>query len=137
MNQPELRPTVVSAAYWLWFAAAVVLILMGLGWLFVDEATILAADPNFQNPGQLVDLMRMYGGIALVSAVFVAFLAGRMRRGDARYRRSLVAFSVVLSIFQIMSIWLVGAGFFAIAVVAPVVAASILVYRPAAKSWFS
>lgn len=134
-KQPvERRPTIVTAAYWLWFVGAVLCLLMGLGYLLVSEDAVLSANPDIADPAALVNLLRLYGGIALVSGIFVGVLSGFVRKGDPRFRRSLVVFSVILAFFQAATYAV--SGFYAIGIVVCVLLASILVYRPAAKPWF-
>ncbi|MBB3037476.1 hypothetical protein [Hoyosella altamirensis] len=134
MEIAERRPTVVTAAYWLWFVAAVVCVLMGLAYLLVTEEALLTARENIDDVGGLVNLLRMYGGISLISGLFVGVLSGFARKGDPRFRRSLVAFSIMLAIFQIATISV--SGFYAVAIVVPAITACVLVYRPAAQPWF-
>ncbi|WP_278313604.1 hypothetical protein [Lolliginicoccus levis] len=134
MGDQPVRPTVVTAAYWLWFAASAVLVLMGLAWLFVDIETLRSEQPDLQEPGRLRDLLRMFGGIALAAGIFIAYVAGRVRKGEPRFRRALVAFSIMIILYEAATFPL--AGMFALLVIVPLAAACFLVYRPTAQPWF-
>ncbi|AEF39100.1 hypothetical protein [Hoyosella subflava] len=134
MEIAERRPTVVTAAYWLWFVAAVVCVLMGMGYLLATEEILLEEGADAGTVGDQVNLLRMYGGISLISGLFVGVLSGFARKGDPRFRRSLVAFSIMLAIFQIATISV--SGFYAVAIVVPAITACVLVYRPTAQPWF-
>ena len=135
MGERPIRPAVVTAAYWSWFAASAVLVLMGLAWLFVDIDTLRSEQPGLQDPGGLRDLLRMFGGIALAAGVFIAYVAGRVRKGEPRFRRALVAFSIMIVLYQAATFPL--AGMFALLVIVPLAAACYLVYRPSASAWFA
>ncbi|MCW4354960.1 hypothetical protein ONR57_16775 [Hoyosella sp. YIM 151337] len=134
MHSGERRPALVTAAYSLWLVGAVVCVYMGVVYLFVSEDTLVAARDELNDPGGLANLLRMYGGIALASGIMIGALSGFVRKGNPRVRRSLVAFSIVLALFQTATIAI--SGLYAVIIVICVIAASVLVYRPAAKPWF-
>ena len=121
MTPTEPRPALVTAAFWLWLAAATLLIVTGL--------TLLLSGP-------VPVFFRSAGALWVASGVGLGFLAGRTRLGDARFRRAAVAFSVsltvLLAVFSLMSrgvLWLV--------IMLLMLTASALVMRPAAASWFN
>jgi len=113
------RPRVVTAAYFLWAAAAVLLIANGL--FFILESGI-----RFY---QAAGVLWVLAGIGL------GFLAGRTRMGDARFRRAGVAFSfalvVLLAIFSVVSHAL---GVLAIMIL--LIIGAVLLVRPSAQAWF-
>lgn len=120
MTPTEPRPALVTAAFWLWLAAATLLIVTGL--------TLLLSGP-------VPVFFRSAGALWVASGVGLGFLAGRTRLGDARFRRAAVAFSVsltvLLAVFSLMSrgvLWLV--------IILLVLGASALVMRPVAANWF-
>lgn len=120
MTPTEPRPALVTAAFWLWLAAATLLIVTGL--------TLLLSGP-------VPVFFRSAGALWVASGVGLGFLAGRTRLGDARFRRAAVALSVsltaLLGVFSLMSrgvLWLV--------IILLVLGASALVMRPVAANWF-
>ena len=118
MTAPPSRPRVVTAAFWCWVAASIMLIVGGL----------IAAS---------VDLPAVYRGAGVVTALAgagMAFLAGRSRSGDTRFRRSAVALSLaivvlmaLLSVFGIVHM-------LALLAVIPLIAGAVLITRPATSS---
>lgn len=120
MTAPQSRPGVVVAGFWCWVVAAVLLIVGGL-------ITATAS----------VDLPLVYRGASVLTILAggaLAFLAGKMRTGDDRYRRAAVslALATVLVVF-----WLVAFGVlfvFTLVAVVPLVAGVVLMTRPAAKT---
>ena len=118
MTAPPSRPRVVTAAFWCWVAASLMLIVGGL----------IAAS---------VDLPAIYRGTGVVTALAgagMAFLAGRSRSGDTRFRRAAVALSLAIvvlvalvSVFGIVHM-------FALLAVIPLIAGAVLITRPATSS---
>ena len=118
MTAPQSRPRVVTAAFWCWVAASVFLIVGGL----------IAAS---------MALPMVYRGAGIVTALAgagVAFLAGRSRGGDTRFRRAAVALSLaivvlvaLLSVFGIVHV-------LTLLAVIPLIAGAVLITRPAASS---
>jgi peptidoglycan/LPS O-acetylase OafA/YrhL len=118
MTAPPSRPRVVTAAFWCWVAASLMLIVGGL----------IAAS---------VDLPAVYRGAGVVTALAgagMAFLAGRSRTGDTRFRRAAVALSLatvvlvaLLGVFAIVHTLSLLAAF-------PLIAGAVLITRPTASS---
>ena len=80
MTAPQSRPRVVTAAFWCWLVASILLIVGGL----------IAASVAL--PG----IYRGAGVITALAGAGMAFLAGRSRSGDTRYRRAAVALSLAI-----------------------------------------
>jgi hypothetical protein len=80
MTAPQQRPRVVTAAFWCWVVASVLLIVGGLIVAFAS----------------LSPLARGGGVITALAGAGMAFLAGRSRTGDARFRRAAVALSLAI-----------------------------------------
>jgi peptidoglycan/LPS O-acetylase OafA/YrhL len=84
-----------------------------------------------------------YRGAGVVTALAgagMAYLAGRTRRGDVRFRRAAIALSltiVVLASLLGASATLLGGAVATLTLVAvfPLIAGTILIPRPAAASW--
>jgi peptidoglycan/LPS O-acetylase OafA/YrhL len=121
MTAPQSRPRVVTAGFWCWAAASVLLVAFGL---------LLALSPD-----SLPTLFRGMGVLFAASGLGLGFLAGRARLGDARFRRAAIALSlaivVILAIFALYSrgpIWLL--------MMILTMAGAVLMMRPPAQEWF-
>jgi hypothetical protein len=120
MTAPQSRPRVVTAAFWCWVAASVLLIVGGL----------IAASVS-----QLLVVYRGAGVLTVVAGVGMAFLAGRARTGDTRYRRAAIALSLVIVVLVAIVSVLGGAiHVLTLLAVFPLVAGTVLITRPAASS---
>lgn len=117
MTAPAPRTRVVTAAFWCWVVASVMLMAGGL----------IAASWE----GALA-VFRGAGVISAIAGAGVAYLAGRSRGGDARFRRALIALS--LTIVGLISISaLIGIGnVITLLAVFPLIAGAILITRPGA-----
>lgn len=116
MTAPVPRPGVVTAAFWCWVAAAVLLMVGGM----------IAASVN------LPAVFRGAGVLTVLAGGALAFLAGRVRDGDPRFRRAAVALALTvvaliaaLSVIGIVHIVTVLAIF-------PLMAGAVLITRPSA-----
>jgi nucleoside permease NupC len=109
---------VVTAAFWCWVAASIMLIVGGL---------IVAS----------VDLPTVYRGAGVVTALAgagIAFLAGRSRNGDTRFRRAAVALSLAIVVLvALVSVFGIVHMLTLLAVI-PLIAGAVLITRPAASS---
>jgi hypothetical protein len=121
MTAPQSRPRVVTAGFWCWAAASVLLVAFGL---------LLALSPD-----ALPILFRGMGVLFAVTGLGLGFLAGRARLGDARFRRAAIALSlaivVILAIFALYSrgpIWLL--------MMILTMVGAVLMMRPPAQEWF-
>ena len=119
MTAPQPRPRVVTAAFWCWVAASILLIVGGL----------LAASVS------LPPVFRGAGVITALAGAGMAFLAGRSRQGDTRFRRAALALSLtivvlvaLLAVFGVVHV-------LTLLAVVPLIAGTVLMTRPAAASW--
>ena len=81
MTAPPPRPRVVTAAFWCWVVAAVMLMVGGL----------IAVSVDLPTPYRAAGVMTVLAGGAM------AFLAGRVRTGaDVRFRRAAVALALAI-----------------------------------------
>ncbi len=122
MTAPQPRPRVVSAGFWCWAAAAVLLVAFGL---------LLAFSPD-----SLPTLFRGMGALFAATGLGLGFLAGRARLGDERFRRAALALSlaivVVLALFALYSrgpVWLL--------LMILTMVGAVLMMRPPALEWFA
>jgi peptidoglycan/LPS O-acetylase OafA/YrhL len=117
MTAPQSRPRVVTAAFWCWVVASILLIVGGL----------IAASVAL--PG----IYRGAGAITALAGAGMAFLAGRSRSGDTRYRRAAVALSlaivVLVALFAVFGVVHV----LTLLAVIPLIAGTVLITRPAAS----
>ncbi|MGV0793894.1 hypothetical protein [Mycolicibacterium sp. XJ1819] len=120
MTAPQSRPRVVVAGFWCWLAAAVMLILGGL----------IAATAG-------MDLPTAYRGAAVLTIVAggaMAFLAGRARAGDPRFRRAAVALALAIVVLVGVVATLGVLHIFTLLAVFPLGAGAVLMTRPAAQT---
>ena len=119
MTAPQPRPRVVTAAFWCWVVASMLLIVGGL----------LAASIA------LPTVFRGAGVITAVAGVGMAYLAGRSRRGDTRFRRAAVALSLTIVVLVALIAVLGVVHILTLLAVIPLIAGTVLMTRPAAAAW--
>jgi hypothetical protein len=118
MTAPQSRPRVVTAAFWCWVVASILLIVGGL----------LAA--TYAPPA----LFRGAGILTALAGAGLAFLAGRSRGGDTRFRRAAITLSLtVIVLVALLAVFGVVHVLTLLAVI-PLIAGTILMTRPAAAS---
>lgn len=118
MTAPQPRPRAVTAAFWCWVVASILLIVGGL------IPAVLAV------PG----LYRSAGVIVALAGFGMAFLAGRSRTGDTRFRRAAVALSLTTVVFvAVLGVLSIPSVLTLLAVI-PLIAGTVLITRPAASS---
>jgi hypothetical protein len=125
MTAPQSRPRVVTAAFWCWVVASVLFIVGGL----------MAASVN------IPVVYRAPGVLTALAGAGMAYVAGRTRTGDNRFRRAAIALSltmVVLTSLLAVSAVLFGGVVATLTLFAvfPMIAGTVLITRPAAVDWF-
>ncbi|HTI75681.1 MAG TPA: hypothetical protein VL634_11845 [Mycobacterium sp.] len=118
MTAPQSRPRVVTAAFWCWVVASFLLMVGGL----------IAASLN------VAVVFRGAGVIFALAGGGLAFLAGRVRTGDTRYRRAGLALALTLTVLVAVAALLSLANGITLLAVLPLVAGTVLMTRPAASS---
>lgn len=113
MTAPQPRPGLVTAAFWCWAGAAVMLMVGGL----------LTASVSL--PG----VFRGAGVISAVAGAVLAYLAGRSRAGDTRFRRAAVALAVVTAAWVGLSAALGVVHLLTLLAILPLIAGAVLVTR--------
>ncbi|KUH97279.1 hypothetical protein [Mycobacterium sp. IS-3022] len=116
MTAPAPRTRVVTAAFWCWVVASVMLMVGGL----------IAASVN------LPALFRGAGMLTVAAGAGMAFLAGRIRTGDVRFRRAGVALSLTIVVFVVLLSARGIVHIVTLIAVLPLIAGAILVTRPGA-----
>ena len=119
MTAPQPRPRVVTAAFWCWVVASMLLIVGGL----------LAASVS------LPPVFRGAGAVTALAGAGMAFLAGRSRGGNPRFRRAALALSLTIVVLvALLAVFGVVHVLTLLAVLA-LIAGAVLMTRPAAASW--
>jgi hypothetical protein len=121
MTAPQPRPRVVTAAFWCWMVASLLLIVGGL--LAITAPVALPA------------VYRGAGVITALAGAGMAFLAGRSRGGDTRFRRAAVALSLTTVVLVALVAVFGVVHMLTLLAVIPLIAGTVLITRPAAASW--
>src|SRR5690349_15005178 len=118
MTAPQPRPRVVTAAFWCWVGASFLLMLGGLIAASLDVVTVF----------------RGAGVVFALAGAGMAFLAGRTRTGDTRYRRASIALAMTLIVLVALAALLGLVNGITLLAVLPLVAGLVLITRPAAAA---
>ncbi|RAV17949.1 hypothetical protein DQP55_00145 [Mycolicibacterium sp. GF69] len=116
MTAPASRARVVTAAFWCWIVASVMLMLGGMIAASVD------LPPVFRGAGMLT----------VAAGAGVAFFAGRIRTGDVRFRRAGVALSLTIVVLVALLSVRGVVHLATLVAVVPLIAGAILITRPGA-----
>jgi peptidoglycan/LPS O-acetylase OafA/YrhL len=118
MTAPHSRPRVVTAAFWCWVVASFLLILGGL----------IAASLNLPVAFRGAGIILAFAGGGL------AFLTGRTRSGDTRFRRAAIALALTLILLvALAALFRLVNGITLLAMI-PLIAGTVLITRPSAAS---
>lgn len=124
------RPGTVSAAYWVWLVAAVLAVLTGV-YLASAGATVSSTSDGLRRLAVGVGVINVLVGLGL------GFLAARVRAGEPRSRRALVALSIVYAFFGVVQ-GVVGLVVPVLLLAALLVLAAVaLVATPSARAFFA
>ena len=118
MTAPQSRPRVVTAAFWCWVAASFLLLLGGL----------IAASLN------VPVVFRGAGVIFALAGAALAFLAGRSRGGDTRFRRAALALALAIVVLVALAALFRLTNGITLLAVFPLVAGTVLITRPSATA---
>lgn len=134
------RPRVVEIGFWVLIAGAVLLIVGGLLAATVTYETARSAiDPDVSNE-RLRSYLTFYRAIGVGSVLAgggLAFLAGRTRRGDARFRRATVGLALAIAVVLVVLAAGAGVGQPVILLsLVPIAAGTIMLTRRSANAWF-
>src|SRR5690349_17916679 len=133
------RPRAVDFAFWMLVVGAVMLVVNGLMAMTVtfDMARAMAADAlTDEQVSNIVTFQRGVGIFSVVIGAALGFLAGRMRKGDQRFRRATIAFAVSISVL-VIGVAVLAQVVFVIAVLAvlPIVFGAVALMRPPVSQW--
>ena len=137
---PTDRPRLVDIAFWCFIAGAVIMIVGGLMASSATYDSARAAIDTTVSDEQVRSYLMIYrvsGMISVAAAAALAFLAGRARRGDTRFR--LAAVGLALAIVVVEGLLAVGLGVvqpLVLLSLVPILVGAILIVRPAARAWY-
>jgi hypothetical protein len=140
MTTTEPRPRSLTIAFWLLVVGAVMLMAGGLlaitlGYDLLREA--LPSSFSDQAVHQLLVFRRGAGVICVVAGLALAFLTGRTRTGDVRYRRATLGLGLaIIVLVGIMQVF-VNIGLIALLSLLPIIVGTLLLSRPPVAKWFS
>ncbi|TSD99559.1 hypothetical protein FOS14_12385 [Skermania sp. ID1734] len=130
----------MTAAYWVWIVAAVLLVLFGLLALTASGEAIRnnlsQSGVGVDKIGALINLLRGNGLICLLVGIAVGLLAGPVRGGDGRIRRALAALSVVFALLEVAAVVTELSPGVLLVVPILLLVAVVLAYRDSASTWF-
>ncbi|HET7665584.1 MAG TPA: hypothetical protein VFK56_05855 [Mycobacterium sp.] len=116
MTAPQSRTRAVTAAFWCWVVASFLLMLGGLIAASLDVPVIF----------------RGAGVVFLLAGGGLAFLTGRSRGDDARFRRAAIALALTLVVLVALAALFGLANGITLLAVLPLIAGTVLITRPAA-----
>lgn len=120
MTAPSSRPRTVTAAFWLWLVAAVLLLVGGL-------IAAMADIPVF---------FRGAGVICMLAGAVLSYLTGRIRSRDPRFRRATMALSLVLVVLLALLAAFGVLHILSLLAVIPLIVGAMAMSRPSAAEWF-
>jgi len=122
MSAPLQRPRLVSAAFWCWLAAAVLLATLRLLLAF--------------NRADLPAFLRGSGVLLALAGLALGYLAGRARAGSTAFRRAAVGLAMSLVVLLALFILVGGGGVLWVLPMILVLTGAVLIMRPSAQLWF-
>ncbi|MGE2832854.1 hypothetical protein [Mycobacterium sp. SMC-4] len=139
-SPPADRPRLVDAAFWCFIAGAVVLIVGGLMASTAGYDAARAAIPDTVDDDAVRTFLAVYRasgiGAVLVGGA-VAFLAGRARRGDARFRHALLGLVFATGVVVlVLAIGIKSVHLVILLALLPLLVGAALFTRPAAAGWY-
>ncbi|XTP35406.1 hypothetical protein ACORG1_03845 [Mycobacterium sp. TJFP1] len=137
---PSSRPHIVDIAFWCFIAGAVIMIVGGLMALTATYDAARSAIPPTVSDEQVRSYLTIYrfSGIgSVLAAGALAFLAGRARRGDARFRLATLALGFAAVV--VVGMLAIGVGVaqpLILLGLLPVLIGALLLVQPSARLWF-
>ncbi len=134
------RPRLVDAAFWCFVGGAVIMIVGGLLAATASYDAARAAIPSAMSDDRVRSYLTVYrltGIGAVLAAGALAFLAGRARRGEGRFRFALLGMAFALvAVVLLMAIGVGVAQPLILLGLLPVLVGAALMTRPAARAWY-
>jgi len=139
MTATELRPRMVTIAFWTLLVGAVLLMTGGLLAATLSFGAIRAAAAPSVADETIHNYLRFSRGAGIgcaLAGIALAVLAGRTRAGDERFRRATMALGlatvVLVGLLEVFS----PIGLLPLLSLLPIIAGTLLLSRPASASWF-
>ncbi|KUI29955.1 hypothetical protein AU196_03455 [Mycobacterium sp. IS-1742] len=134
------RPRVVDIAFWALVGGAVLLIVGGLLAATVTFETARSAIDSDVSNESLRSFLAVQRGVG-VGSVFagaaLAFVAGRARRGDPRFRRATVALALAIAVVLVMLAAGAGvANLVTLLALVPIAVGTVMLTRRSATGWY-
>ncbi|MBS1695236.1 MAG: hypothetical protein JST91_23775 [Actinobacteria bacterium] len=137
---PSPRPRIVDVAFWVLLAGAVMLILGGLLATTVTFDAARRAITSSVDDDRVRTYLVVYRGMgvgAILAGGALAFLGGRARRGDPRYRRALLALALAtVAVLGVIAVLAGVAQAVVLLALVPILVSVVLWTRPAAGAWY-
>lgn len=137
---PSSRPRIVDLAFWCFVAGAVIMIVGGLMATTATYDAARSAIPSTVSDEQVRNYLTIYrfsGVGSILVAGALAFLAGKARRGDARFRLATLALGFAAVV--VTGLLAIGVGVaqpLILLGLLPVLVGALLFVQPAARLWF-
>lgn len=137
---PSSRPRLVDVAFWCFVVGAVIMIVGGLTAAvvtFESARTAIDATVADEQVRSFVTVYRLSGLGLVVAAGALAFLAGRARRGDARFRLAVQGLSFALVV--VVGLLALGVGAvqpLILLSLLPILLGASLLAVPAVRTWY-
>jgi hypothetical protein len=134
------RPRVVDVAFWFFVGGAVMIMVGGLMASTASFDDARAYLPETVSDDQVRSYLMLYRGTGVSSAVAgaaLAFLAGRARRGDSRFR--LATLGLAFATVVVVGLMAIGAGVahpIVLLSLLPILVATALITMPSARIWY-
>jgi ABC-type Fe3+ transport system permease subunit len=138
-SPPPARPRSVIIAFWLLLVGAVLLILGGmLAATLTFETVRQVAAPSMSDEAlrNTLTLHRASGVFCVLSGAALAFLAGKIRKADPRFRRATIALALTVVVLVGLIAVFVGTHVLALLGLLPVIVGAMLLSRPEAAHWY-
>ncbi|MGP4057992.1 hypothetical protein ACTWP6_24755 [Mycobacterium sp. 4D054] len=137
---PAARPRIVDLAFWCFIGGAVLMIVGGLMAATATYDAARAAIPTTVSDEQVRNYLTVYrftGIGAVLVAGALAFLAGRARHGDSRFRLATLALAfAALVVIGVLALGVGVAQPLILLGLLPVLIGTLLIVQPAARFWF-
>lgn len=140
MTSTEPRPRAVDIAFWLLIVGAVLLMAGGLLAITLGYDVLRAALPSSYTDEvvrQLLNFRRGAGVICVLAGLALAYLSGRTRGGDVRYRRATIGLGLTLIVLVGLMQVFVNIGLVALLALLPIIAGTLMLTRPSVAGWFT
>ncbi|ADT97425.1 Uncharacterised protein [Mycolicibacterium gilvum] len=134
------RPRIVDLGFWCFMAGAVIMIVGGLMAVTATFEAARSAIPDTVSDDQVRSYLTIYRGTgfgAVLGAGALAFLAGRARRGDARFRLATLALTfAAVVVIGLLALGIGVAQPLILLGLLPAVIGALLFVQPSAREWF-